>query len=325
MGEVNVRESERRRSPGWDPRVYQIGILSTLLVYGTVCLDFDVPLVHVATILASTLATQLACTRVWKLPRFDPKSALISGLSLCLLLRTNSLPVASAVAIITIASKFVLRWDGKHLFNPTNFGLVVILCTGSGWVSAGQWGRETFFVLMVAFLGGLVVNRATRGDVTYTFLGIYSALLFGRALWLGDPLSIPLHQLQNGALLVFAFLMISDPKTTPHSRRGRILFSTVVALGAAWVQFGLYQPHGALWALACAALTVPFINRLCPGTRYEWNCPTGQPTPRLSKLLPRRRLLNPPLPLLRFLERGVLASIVSKRVVLSNNYTRRVP
>src|SRR6185503_6392427 len=152
-------------------------------------------------------------TRLWRLPAFDPRSGLISGLSLCLLLRTNSLPLVATAALGTIASKFLLRWRGKHVFNPTNFGLVLMmLITNQVWVSPGQWGSVAFFGFLMGCVGGLVVYRAERADVTLTFLGFYLAILFGRSLWLGEPMAIPLHRLQNGALLLFAFFMISDPK-----------------------------------------------------------------------------------------------------------------
>ncbi len=90
----------------------------------------------------------------------------------------------------------MLRVRGKHIFNPTNFGIVALmLATGGVWVSPGPVGERGVPRLPVACLGGLVVNRAARSDVTYAFLGFYLAILFGRALWLGQPLAIPLHQL----------------------------------------------------------------------------------------------------------------------------------
>src|SRR6185436_14694879 len=105
--------------------------------------------------------TQAVCTRLWHLPAFDPRSALISGLSLCLLLRTSSLLLAVAAAVLTIAGKLVLRWRGKHVFNPTNFGIVaLLLLTDRVWVSPGQWGSVAFFAFLMACLGGLVVHRA---------------------------------------------------------------------------------------------------------------------------------------------------------------------
>src|SRR5207247_1739815 len=127
----------------------------------------------------------------------------------------------------------------------------------------------------MACLGGLVVHRAARADVTLSFLGFYLALIFGRSLWLGEPMAIPLHRLQNGALLLFAFFMISDPKTTPNSRAGRIVFAALVALGAWYVQFRLFRTNGLLWSLALFSTSVPLIDWLLPGTRYEWSKPAN--------------------------------------------------
>ena len=79
--------------------------------------------------------------------------------------------------------------------------------------------------------GGLVVNRAARSDVTFAFITFYMALVFGRSLWLGEPMAIPLHRLENGALLLFTFFMISDPRTTPNSRAGRIVFAALGGMG----------------------------------------------------------------------------------------------
>jgi Na+-transporting NADH:ubiquinone oxidoreductase subunit NqrB len=275
--------------PGFkvDPRLYQILVLSSLLVYGVTRLDLEIRPGRVLLLLATALLTQWACTRLWRLPAFDPRSALISGLSLCLLMRTNSAGLALAVAAVTIASKFVLRVQGKHIFNPTNFGIVaMMLATGQVWVSPGQWGSAAFFGFLIACLGGLVVNRAARSDVTYAFLAFYLAILFGRALWLGQPMIIPLHQLSSGAFLIFTFFMISDPRTTPDSRAGRILFALLVALGAGFVQFVLYRPNGLLLSLAFLSPVVPLLDLLLPGRRYAW-----RPAPAAA-VLPAPSLLE---------------------------------
>jgi Na+-transporting NADH:ubiquinone oxidoreductase subunit NqrB len=260
-----------------DPRHYQIAILALLLAYGVTRLDFEISLAQAALTLATCLITQYACTRLWTLPAFDPRSALISGLSLCLLLRTNFLALAILAGIVTIASKFALRIRGKHLFNPTNVGVVSVMAvTGHVWVSPGQWGNAAFFAFLMACLGGLVVNRAARSDVTYAFVISYLALVFGRSVWLGEPMAIPLHRLENGALLLFTFFMISDPKTTPDSRAGRIVFAALVAAGAWYVQFRMFRTNGLLWSLALVSMTVPLIDRLLPGARYDWTTRKGQ-------------------------------------------------
>jgi Na+-translocating ferredoxin:NAD+ oxidoreductase RnfD subunit len=138
------------------------------------------------------------------------------------------------------------------------------------WVSPGQWGSTAFIGFLIACVGGLVVNRASRSDVTYAFFIFYVASLFGRALWLGDPISIPLHQFQNGAFLIFAFFMISDPKTTPDSRAGRIIFAFLVATGSYVSHFILHMTNGLLWSLMIFALFVPFIDLLIKGEHFEW-------------------------------------------------------
>src|SRR2546426_5512289 len=110
-----------------DARHYQIAVLGSLLGYGVIRLDFEITLRNAAVILGTALLAQYISTGVWKLEHFDPRSAWISGLSLCLLLRTNSLALAVAAPAIAIASKFVVRVNGKHLFNPTNFAIVSMI------------------------------------------------------------------------------------------------------------------------------------------------------------------------------------------------------
>jgi Na+-translocating ferredoxin:NAD+ oxidoreductase RnfD subunit len=269
-----------------DPRHFQIAALGGLLAYGLFILEWEVGLTQVYVILATALVTQWFATRFLELPRFDARSALISGLSLCLLLRTRHLELAVLASAITILGKFVLRARGKHLFNPTNLGLVVMLLfTGECWVSAGQWGSTALSAFAFVCMGMLVVFRAERSDVTLAFLLAHASLLFGRALWLGDPLAIPIHQLESGALLLFAFFMISDPKTTPDSRFGRILFAVFVAVGAYLIRFHLFAQNALLYSLALVSLTVHLLDRVLPGARYEW------PAMKKSLLVPPIALL----------------------------------
>ena len=144
----------------------------------------------------------------------------------------------------------------------------------------------------MACVGGLVAWRALRSDVALAFLVAWAGLLFGRALWLGDPLAIPLHQLQSGSLLLFAFFMISDPKTTPDARGCRLAFGALVAALAFHLQFVLYRPSGGLiLALFLLSPLVPVLDRLFPGPRYAWPGPRKEPAMPTSRL-PSLRLLS---------------------------------
>jgi len=275
------------RSLWADPRVYQIGTLAGLLIYGMGWLEFDITLTRAALLLFTVLATQWIGDRVTRSGApfaTSARSALISGLSLCLLLRTNYAGLAMAAAIVTIASKFLVRVNGKHVFNPTNGGIVaMLLLSDQVWVSPGQWGAVAFFAFLMACAGSLVVNRAARSDVTYAFIGCYCALVFGRSLYLGEPFAIPLHRLESGAVLLFTFFMISDPKTTPDSRAGRVLFAAVVAFVAWYIQFRLFRTNGLLWSLAACSALVPIVDRVLPGARYAWASrqSTSTPSPAL--------------------------------------------
>jgi Na+-transporting NADH:ubiquinone oxidoreductase subunit NqrB len=271
------------QAPARDPRPYQIAVLSGLLVYGFFGLRFDVTLAQIAVTLGAALVAQAAWTRLARLPRFDPASALISALSLCLLLRTSSLAVAALASILAVSSKFAVRWRDKHVFNPSNLALVALLLLPvRAWVSPGQWGSLATFAFLLACAGGLVVHRALRSDVTYAFLGTYALLLAWRTLTLGDPWTIPLYQMESGALVLFAFFMISDPRTTPDSRLGRVLFGAGVAALAFYVTFRLFRTNGLLWALAALSPTVPLLDRLLPGPRFVWRpvVPPALPSPK---------------------------------------------
>ena len=254
-----------------DPRFYQIAVLSLLLCYGIVALDFGIRWQNALAILAAAQFAQLLGTRAAGLGHFDPMSALITSMSLTLLLRTDVIALAALAAVIAIGSKFLIRIRGKHVFNPANTALVsLMLISDKAWVSSGQWGSAAIGALALACLGFLVLTRAKRSETTIAFMATYAILLVGRALWLEDPLTIPMHQMQNGALLIFAFFMISDPKTTPDTALGRALFATLVAGIAYVIQFVYYVPNGPILALIIVAPAVPLIDARLRGRRYQW-------------------------------------------------------
>ena len=270
-----------------DPRLYQIAALTLLFLYGVFFLQFDVTLLRAALIVGTAIATQLVASRIAGIA-FDPKSAAISGLSLSLLMRSESLALLLAASAIAVGSKFIVRVRGKHVFNPTNFAIVVMLIVSDRvWVSPGQWGSAAFFGFLIACIGGLVVNRAARSDVTFAFIVAWSALVIGRSLYLGEPMTIPMHRLENGALLLFTFFMISDPKTTPDSRLGRVLFAAAVAWGGWYINFRLFRTNGILWSLAACSLFVPLVDLVLRANRYSWSggpqcSPADSPSPSFA-------------------------------------------
>src|SRR5262249_41849519 len=108
------------------------------------------------------------------------------------------------------------------------------------------------------------------------FLLSHAALLLARAVWLADPLAIPLHQLQSGSLLIFAFFMISDPRTSPDSRLGRFLFAFAVALSAHYLAFFMQMRPALYVALIALSPLTLLIDRFLPAERFAWNRPAIQ-------------------------------------------------
>jgi Na+-transporting NADH:ubiquinone oxidoreductase subunit NqrB len=208
---------------------------------------------------------------------FQWKSALITSLSLSILLRANSLWFWLAAGFFGISLKFLLRYRGKHIFNPACIGIVVVSLIGgsAAWVSPGQWGQAPIFAAFAIGFAALVLSSAKRLDIALGFLVGFAAMLFGRALYLGDPMAIPIHQLQSGALLVFAFFMITDPRSTPDSRLGRLIFAFAVAAFAAWLSWEYHVRGAMLYALAGLALLSPILDRLLPARRFEWTSTKG--------------------------------------------------
>ena len=219
----------------FDPRHYQLGALSSLLGFGVCILDFEVqPLAALLSVSAALVAQTIGDRSLGR--PFDPKSALISALSIALLLRANHPAWIGLASALAVSSKFLLRYRGKQVFNPSLFGIAALLgMTDAVWVSAGQWGSGAIFRLAASCLGLIVITRSKRADITWAFLLAAIALRRARSAWLGDPLEIPLHALSNGSFLIFAIFMISDPKIIPDSRPARVLFAGTVAALSLWL------------------------------------------------------------------------------------------
>jgi Na+-transporting NADH:ubiquinone oxidoreductase subunit NqrB len=245
--------------------------LTSLLAINFFRIDFGAKPGYAVLAVASTLVTQIVCSRLFGLPKIDLRSPLITGLSLSLLLRTNEPWLMAAAGIIAVVSKFVFRLDGKHIWNPAGFAIVVLLFTANGvWISPGQWGSSIWLVTLVAFLAIMVLQAAQRADIALFFLGAHGALLLARSVWLGDPLAIPLHQMQSGSLLIFAFFMISDPRTSPDSRLGRFLLALSVALLAHYLAFFMQIRPALYVALIALAPVTLLLDRLIPARKFQW-------------------------------------------------------
>jgi Na+-transporting NADH:ubiquinone oxidoreductase subunit NqrB len=258
-----------------DARIYQIVFLAMLLMTGALLRDFSIQPLQVALTFGAGLAAQAFWLKRLGLQQRGVLSAVVTCCGLSLLLRSDTLWVHPLVAAFAMSSKFVLRVHGKHLYNPANLGVIAAITLLPGtWVSPGQWGNDLALAVWFLMLGTVVTQRARRLDISWVFLGAFLGLVALRVLLLGQPWTIWWHQLGNGALLLFAFFMISDPMTIPNRRGARIAYALIVAIGAVVWQYVLFRPNALIWSLFLLTPLVPLFDRWLPGSRFEWKHPT---------------------------------------------------
>ena len=263
-----------------DARLYQILFLSSFLLLGTGTRDWTLHPEIVATAIATCLITQW----VWSIryvsllhPSTPPPlhsslpSALITALGLSMLLRTEHIGTMMLAAAIAISSKFLLRVNGKHLFNPTNIGIVAaVVLTHDAWISPGQWGESSWYALLFLGTGGVVVQRVGRWDTTGAFLGSYALLELGRNLWLGWTWDVLLHRLTSGSLLVFSLFMITDPRTIPNARVARLVWAIAIALLAFILRNVYFIPTAVFWSLFALAPLSAVLDLIWASPRFAW-------------------------------------------------------
>jgi Na+-transporting NADH:ubiquinone oxidoreductase subunit NqrB len=291
-----------------DARDYQILFLSLFLLLGISTRDWTLKPEVIATAIATCMLTQVVISR-WKfgplgavtkstqpstlhpLRSINLRSPLVTALGLSLLFRTDRPAYMALAAGLAIASKFLLQYNGKHWFNPANFGIVVtILLTHGGWVSPGQWGENAWYAMVFLGAGGLVLQRVGRWDTSIAFLGVYSLLEVGRNLWLGWTWDVVAHRLMSGSLVLFALFMVTDPRSIPNARAGRLLWAAAIALLTFVLRNYFFVSTAVFWALFALSPLTLLCDRLFPSARFSWCSPMAT-EPDLRGASP----LHPPL------------------------------
>lgn len=255
-----------------DPRWWQGLSQWVLLLVGVMALDFSLQPLQVLLTLLAALGTQTLMMRVFQVQR-GWASALITAMGMALLLRADNLWLHPTFTALAIASKFTLMVAGRPLFNPANLGVAMGSLLAGGWISSGQWGRGSAMMLLIIGLGLINVLRAKQWASSLGFFSGYVGALGLRMFWLGEPANIFWHHLQSGAILIFAFFMISDPRTTPSTHWGKWLFAAMVGVAHVLYLFTQWKPNGAIYALPVVALiwcfSVLMLQRYVPKSAWR--------------------------------------------------------
>jgi len=263
-----------------DARYFQIIFQSIFLSYGIFVLHWRNESWLYLTYFATSLAVQFICEYflgkknipfLQRLKNGVP-SVLISSFGLSLLLKTNYWWVAVFAASVSILSKYIIRVNGKHIFNPSALGIVVaIFFTGNAWISPGQWGSGAVILFGVLSLGFIVTTRVQKLDVSLAFLGTFAGLIFLRQIiYLGWPMDHFIQSVSTGSLLLFSFFMITDPKTIPNHTVVRIIWCITIAAVAFYLTAFKFMNGAPIIVLVLAQPLVPILDKFFKAKRFEW-------------------------------------------------------
>ena len=269
----------QRLSFALDPRYFQVVFQAIFLSYGILFLHWNADWQHYLISIGGCLFFQYAADsikskRFLRTTEFDRWgfSVLISAMSLCLLLKTNDWYISLLAAFLTVVSKYVLRFNKKHIFNPSAFGIVAtILLTNDAWLSPGQWGSNAVIFFFVVTLGTIVVTRVQKLDVSLAFLLTFIGLLYLRQVYvLGWPIDHFIHSVSTGSLLLFTFFMISDPRTSPNHPIARIVWAILIAVISFYLAAFKWKYNTIIWVLVAAAPLVPLLDKIFKAKEFHW-------------------------------------------------------
>ena len=189
-----------------------------------------------------------------------PASAYISGISAGILVRSPFLWPYFFTSLISIASKYVLRVRGRHLWNPTNFGVsaVVFLAPATVAVLSIQWGNVVAPMAIIWILGTIIVWRVGRFHISATYVLSFLLFSFVRAGITGTPVLANVAPITGPMYQLFVFFMVTDPKTTVRSWRGQCVVVFLVAFVEMLMRLNeiVYAPFYALFVVGPLALLV---------------------------------------------------------------------
>ena len=246
-----------RRKIRFDNRYVAPLFITTILLIGHLSYGILESYKKTALAIVVSIIAELILGRVFFGKWLNLASAYITGISVGILVRSPAYWPYALCSAISVMSKYVLRVKGRHIWNPSNFGIAVLLFLAPETmvVLSNQWGNNFWPLLVIWVLGSIIIWRARRFHISATYVVSFILLALLRSWiigqpWLSEvtPITAPMYQL-------FVFFMITDPKTTVRTKTGQCVVAFCVAL----VEFVLrldqvvYAPIFALFFVGPAA------------------------------------------------------------------------
>jgi enediyne biosynthesis protein E5 len=235
-------------------------LITLILVAGQAKFGLLESFSRTALAIAISMIADLALSRLMLRKWPNLASAYITGISVGILLRSPAFWPYALCSAIAITSKHVIRWRGRHLWNPSNFAISAMLLLIPEYVATLmiQWGNDIWPMLIVWVLGALITWRVRRFHITITYVISFIVFSALRSIMIGDsflaevaPITGPMYQL-------FIFFMITDPKTTVKSVRGQCLVAFLVAVAEMILRLAdnIHAPYYALSIVGPVAMAI---------------------------------------------------------------------
>ncbi|MEO7272282.1 MAG: hypothetical protein ABIX28_06170 [Vicinamibacterales bacterium] len=239
--ESPVAAPPTRRPWQFDQRYLAPALITCVLIAGQVSFGFLESWSRTLLAIATSIGVELVLVRALYGRWPHLASAYVSGISVGILVRSPAFWPYALCSAISITSKYAIRVDGRHLFNPTNFGIVALLVLASDTVAglSVQWGNTLLPMLLVWLFGTFILRTVGRLHITATYVA--SFLLFGllRSAITGHPFLSEVAPITGPMYQLFIFFMITDPKTTVGPKWAQAL--VVVLIAALEAVFRLMQ------------------------------------------------------------------------------------
>jgi enediyne biosynthesis protein E5 len=258
--------ASRTQFRGWTPLASRLNpflpplFITLILLVGN--LSFGILESYSKTLLAivTAISFEMVLGRIFLRKWPHPASAYISGISVGILLRSPAFWPYALCSALSITSKYALRVRGRHIWNPSNFGICAMLILASQSVASLsiQWGNNFASLVVIWVLGSVIVYRARRFHITLTYVVCFIALSFLRAYITGDPWQSEISPITGPMYQLFIFFMITDPKTTVRPRLGQCIVAVAVAVAEFFLRLNssVYAPLYALFWVGPTALLI---------------------------------------------------------------------
>ena len=258
-GAPNLLESVRRKL-SLNNRYIPPLFITTILLVGHFAYGILESYERTALAIVCALVAELVLGRIFFGKWINLASAYISGISVGILLRSPAFWPFALCSVLSIMSKYVLRVKSRHLWNPSNFGICVLLFLAPETVAALtiQWGNFIWPMLVIWILGSLIIWRAQRIHISVTYVVSFFVFALVRSLITGDPWLSEIAPITGPMYQLFVFFMITDPKTTVKSKKWQCIVVCLVAFVEMLLRLNhvIYAPLYALFLVGPTALLI---------------------------------------------------------------------